>query len=146
MRPCWIILVLHVFTCHRALAKKNKKQLKTIFMHTCILLELSLTFITTMLCLVPVSAPISLIVSAAKCGPIPLLANSEVVWHNRSVVIHRCAPGYHSWRGSNTSVCGNSGLWLQATLTCIGEYQHEAAKCLKLWKKKRRKNVLLHIS
>ncbi|XP_056888695.1 sushi domain-containing protein 1 isoform X1 [Takifugu flavidus] len=55
----------------------------------------------------------------AKCGPIPQLANSEVVWHNRSVVVHRCVPGYHSWRGSSTSVCGNSGLWLEATLTCI---------------------------
>lgn len=58
---------------------------------------------------------------AAKCGPIPRLVNSEVVWHNRSVVIHRCVPGYHSWRGGNTSVCGSSGLWLQATLTCIGK-------------------------
>lgn len=57
----------------------------------------------------------------AKCGPIPQLANSEVVWHNRSVVVHRCVPGYHSWRGSSTSVCGNSGLWLEATLACIGE-------------------------
>ncbi|XP_056888699.1 sushi domain-containing protein 1 isoform X5 [Takifugu flavidus] len=55
----------------------------------------------------------------SKCGPIPQLANSEVVWHNRSVVVHRCVPGYHSWRGSSTSVCGNSGLWLEATLTCI---------------------------
>ncbi|KAG7239964.1 hypothetical protein INR49_028126, partial [Caranx melampygus] len=30
------------------------------------------------------------LVCEAKCGPVPLLANSEVVWHNRSVVIHRC--------------------------------------------------------
>ncbi|XP_051277739.1 sushi domain-containing protein 1 isoform X9 [Dicentrarchus labrax] len=55
----------------------------------------------------------------AKCGPIPFLANSEVVWHNRSVVIHRCVDGYHSWRGSNVSVCRNSGLWQKATLRCI---------------------------
>ncbi|KAM4745095.1 sushi domain-containing protein 1 [Anableps anableps] len=55
----------------------------------------------------------------AKCGPVPFLAHSEVVWHNRSVVIHRCAAGYHSWRGTNASVCGSSGLWLRATLTCI---------------------------
>nr|XP_019949284.1 PREDICTED: sushi domain-containing protein 1-like isoform X1 [Paralichthys olivaceus] len=55
----------------------------------------------------------------AKCGPVPLLANSEVVWHNRSVVIHRCVDGYHSWRGSNISVCGSSGEWQTATLRCI---------------------------
>ncbi|XP_035022889.2 sushi domain-containing protein 1 isoform X6 [Hippoglossus stenolepis] len=55
----------------------------------------------------------------AKCGPVPFLANSEVVWHNRSVVIHRCVDGYHSWRGSNVSVCGSSGTWQTATLRCI---------------------------
>ncbi|KAM9391713.1 sushi domain-containing protein 1 [Pholidichthys leucotaenia] len=55
----------------------------------------------------------------AKCGPAPFLANSEVVWHNRSIVIHRCLEGYHSWRGSNVSVCGSSGRWQEATLRCI---------------------------
>ncbi|KAF7654631.1 hypothetical protein LDENG_00066990 [Lucifuga dentata] len=55
----------------------------------------------------------------AKCGPLPFLANSEVVWHNRSAVIHRCVDGFHSWRGSDTSVCGSSGTWLKATLRCI---------------------------
>ncbi|XP_022607836.1 sushi domain-containing protein 1-like isoform X3 [Seriola dumerili] len=55
----------------------------------------------------------------AKCGPVPFLANSEVVWHKRSVVIHRCVEGYHSWRGSNVSVCGVSGVWQEATLRCI---------------------------
>uniref|UniRef100_A0A3P8RRF2 Sushi domain containing 1 n=1 Tax=Amphiprion percula TaxID=161767 RepID=A0A3P8RRF2_AMPPE len=55
----------------------------------------------------------------AKCGPVPLIANSEVVWHNRSVVIHRCVVGYHSWRGNYVSVCGSSGAWQKATLTCI---------------------------
>ncbi|XP_029366550.1 sushi domain-containing protein 1 isoform X2 [Echeneis naucrates] len=55
----------------------------------------------------------------AKCGPVPFLANSEVVWHNRSVVIHRCVEGYHSWRGSSLSVCGISGVWEKATLKCI---------------------------
>ncbi|XP_041793031.1 sushi domain-containing protein 1 isoform X3 [Chelmon rostratus] len=55
----------------------------------------------------------------AKCGPVPFLANSEVAWHNRSVVIHRCVDGYHSWRGSNVSVCASSGLWQKATLRCI---------------------------
>nr|XP_020455048.1 sushi domain-containing protein 1 isoform X3 [Monopterus albus] len=58
-------------------------------------------------------------VCEAKCGPVPLLANSEVVWHNRSVVIHRCVNGYHSWRGSSASMCGSSGVWQKATLTCI---------------------------
>ncbi|XP_061586435.1 sushi domain-containing protein 1 isoform X2 [Cololabis saira] len=55
----------------------------------------------------------------AKCGPIPFLANSEVVWHNRSVVIHRCMAGYHSWRGSNASLCNSSGVWETATLRCV---------------------------
>ncbi|XP_034548960.1 sushi domain-containing protein 1 isoform X2 [Notolabrus celidotus] len=55
----------------------------------------------------------------AKCGPMPLLENSEVEWHNRSVVIHRCVDGYHSWRGSNVSVCGSSGVWEMASLKCI---------------------------
>ncbi|XP_062240819.1 sushi domain-containing protein 1 isoform X2 [Platichthys flesus] len=55
----------------------------------------------------------------AKCGPVPFLANSEVVWHNRSVVNHRCVDGYHSWRGSSVSVCGSSGTWQTATLRCI---------------------------
>ncbi|MEQ2251789.1 hypothetical protein ILYODFUR_014773, partial [Ilyodon furcidens] len=59
------------------------------------------------------------LVCEAECGPVPFLANSDVVWHNRSVVIHQCAAGYHSWRGTNMSVCGTSGLWLRATLTCI---------------------------
>nr|XP_046242200.1 sushi domain-containing protein 1 isoform X6 [Scatophagus argus] len=57
----------------------------------------------------------------AKCGPVPFLSNSEVVWHNRSIVIHRCVDGYHSWRGSNVSVCGSSGLWQKATLRCIAK-------------------------
>ncbi|XP_039658836.1 sushi domain-containing protein 1 isoform X7 [Perca fluviatilis] len=57
----------------------------------------------------------------AKCGPVPLLAKSEVVWHNRSVVIHRCVDGYHSWRGSNVSVCSSSGVWQRATLRCIAK-------------------------
>ncbi|XP_056274293.1 sushi domain-containing protein 1 isoform X3 [Pseudoliparis swirei] len=55
----------------------------------------------------------------AKCGPIPIVAQSEVMWHNRSVVIYRCVDGYHSWRGSYVSVCGSSGEWLGATLRCI---------------------------
>ncbi|XP_060928373.1 sushi domain-containing protein 1 isoform X3 [Limanda limanda] len=58
-------------------------------------------------------------VCEAKCGPVPFLANSEVVWHNRSVVMHRCVDGYHSWRGSSSSVCGSSGTWQPATLRCI---------------------------
>ncbi|XP_070690426.1 sushi domain-containing protein 1 isoform X2 [Pempheris klunzingeri] len=61
----------------------------------------------------------------AKCGPVPLLANSEVVWHNRSVVIHRCADGYHSWRGGNISVCGSSGLWKKASLRCTEKYEED---------------------
>ncbi|XP_032371312.1 sushi domain-containing protein 1 isoform X6 [Etheostoma spectabile] len=56
----------------------------------------------------------------AKCGPVPFLTKSEVVWHNRSVVIHRCVDGYHSWRGSNISVCRSSGAWQLATMRCIG--------------------------
>ncbi|XP_077378716.1 sushi domain-containing protein 1 isoform X2 [Festucalex cinctus] len=55
----------------------------------------------------------------AKCGPIPFLAHSEVLWRNRSAVIHRCVNGYHSWRGSNVSVCSSSGVWQTATLKCI---------------------------
>ncbi|TKS77984.1 Sushi domain-containing protein 1 [Collichthys lucidus] len=58
-------------------------------------------------------------VCEAKCGPVPFIANSVVMWHNRSIVIHRCLDGYHSWRGSNVSVCGSSGLWQKATLRCI---------------------------
>ncbi|XP_033989097.1 sushi, von Willebrand factor type A, EGF and pentraxin domain-containing protein 1 isoform X3 [Trematomus bernacchii] len=55
----------------------------------------------------------------AKCGLAPVLDHSEVVWHNRSVVVHRCEEGYHSWRGSNVSECDPSGEWRSATLTCI---------------------------
>ncbi|XP_034027180.1 sushi domain-containing protein 1 [Thalassophryne amazonica] len=55
----------------------------------------------------------------AKCGPVPLLTNAEVVWENSSIVIHRCVDGYHSWRGNNASVCSNSGMWQKATLRCI---------------------------
>ncbi|XP_060893219.1 sushi domain-containing protein 1 isoform X3 [Labrus mixtus] len=54
-----------------------------------------------------------------KCGPVPILENSDVLWHNRSVVIHRCVDGYHSWRGSNVSVCSSSGVWENATMTCV---------------------------
>ncbi|XP_020561868.1 sushi domain-containing protein 1 isoform X4 [Oryzias latipes] len=59
------------------------------------------------------------LVCEALCGPVPFLNNSEVVWHNRSVVIHRCTAGFHSWRGSNMSVCDSSGVWQRATLKCI---------------------------
>ncbi|CAL9708707.1 unnamed protein product [Knipowitschia caucasica] len=56
----------------------------------------------------------------AQCGPVPPLERSEVVWHNRSVVVHRCESGFHSWTGSNTSICDSStGLWKQATIACI---------------------------
>ncbi|XP_051924666.1 sushi domain-containing protein 1 isoform X7 [Hippocampus zosterae] len=55
----------------------------------------------------------------AKCGPVPILAHSEVVFHNRSAAIHRCVNGYHSWRGSNVSMCSSSGVWQTATLQCI---------------------------
>ncbi|XP_041643795.1 sushi domain-containing protein 1 isoform X2 [Cheilinus undulatus] len=55
----------------------------------------------------------------ALCGPAPFLANSEVVWHNRSVVIYRCVNGYHSWRGSNVSVCSSSGVWEKASMKCV---------------------------
>ncbi|XP_029296546.1 sushi domain-containing protein 1-like isoform X2 [Cottoperca gobio] len=58
-------------------------------------------------------------VCEAKCGPAPFLPKSEVVWHNMSVVIHRCVSGHHSWRGGNVSVCGSSGEWQTATLRCI---------------------------
>ncbi|KAK7933299.1 hypothetical protein WMY93_004195 [Mugilogobius chulae] len=59
------------------------------------------------------------VVCEAKCGPLPVLAHTEVVWHNRSVVIHRCVRGFHSWTGSDTSTCdGSSGGWNKATITC----------------------------
>uniref|UniRef100_A0A673AMB9 Sushi domain containing 1 n=1 Tax=Sphaeramia orbicularis TaxID=375764 RepID=A0A673AMB9_9TELE len=58
-------------------------------------------------------------VCEAKCGPAPSLTHSDVVWHNRSVVIHRCVDGFHSWRGSNISVCDSSGVWQNATLKCV---------------------------
>lgn len=82
----------------------------------------------------------------ADCGPFPQLTNSEVVWLNSSVVIHRCVPGYHSWRGSNTSVCGDSGLWLEATLTCIGE--HHWMRQVNVWHyggKKREKPAFTYL-
>uniref|UniRef100_A0A3B4ZGR2 Sushi domain containing 1 n=1 Tax=Stegastes partitus TaxID=144197 RepID=A0A3B4ZGR2_9TELE len=74
------------------------------------------------------SKSLSATIFLAKCGPVPFLANSEVVWHNRSVVIHRCVVGHHSWRGSNVSVCSSSGVWQEATLTCIGEYEHSSGR------------------
>ncbi|XP_072289959.1 sushi domain-containing protein 1 [Eucyclogobius newberryi] len=60
------------------------------------------------------------LICEAKCGPKPYLAHAEVVWHNRSVMIHRCESGYHSWKGINISTCdGSSGLWKKATIMCI---------------------------
>ncbi|KAM9744305.1 sushi domain-containing protein 1 isoform 1-T1 [Menidia menidia] len=55
----------------------------------------------------------------AKCGPVPFLPNAEVVWHNRSVAVHRCVAGFHSWRGNNASTCRASGAWRRASLTCV---------------------------
>ncbi|CAJ1068337.1 sushi domain-containing protein 1 isoform X3 [Xyrichtys novacula] len=55
----------------------------------------------------------------AKCASVPVLENAEVVWQNGSVMIHRCVDGYHSWRGSNLSVCDSSGVWEEASLKCI---------------------------
>ncbi|XP_041756597.1 sushi domain-containing protein 1 isoform X5 [Coregonus clupeaformis] len=54
----------------------------------------------------------------AKCGPVPSLANTEVVWQNTSVVFHRCLKGFHSWRGRNTSICDITGKWQAATMRC----------------------------
>ncbi|XP_067084150.1 sushi domain-containing protein 1 isoform X5 [Osmerus mordax] len=54
----------------------------------------------------------------AKCGPAPYPVNSEVIWHNRSAVLHGCMKGHHSWKGSNMSVCDDTGKWQEATLRC----------------------------
>lgn len=70
----------------------------------------------------------------AKCGPVPSLANSEVVWHNRSVVIHRCEAGFHSWRGTNVSLCGSSGVWQEATLKCTGEHWNSSSTCKSIYR------------
>ncbi|CAN9512702.1 unnamed protein product [Ophioblennius macclurei] len=59
------------------------------------------------------------LICKAKCGPIPILAHSKVLWHNKTIAIHSCVEGFHSWRGSNVSECGSSGLWQEATLKCI---------------------------
>ncbi|KAM9744307.1 sushi domain-containing protein 1 isoform 3-T3 [Menidia menidia] len=59
------------------------------------------------------------LVCEAKCGPVPFLPNAEVVWHNRSVAVHRCVAGFHSWRGNNASTCRASGAWRRASLTCV---------------------------
>lgn len=78
-------------------------------------------------------------VCEAKCGPVPFLAHSEVVWHNRSVIIHRCVDGYHSWVGTNASICHRTGVWQKATITCIeikppiSQLRVINVKCL-LWK------------
>uniref|UniRef100_A0A3B3ZLI8 Uncharacterized protein n=1 Tax=Periophthalmus magnuspinnatus TaxID=409849 RepID=A0A3B3ZLI8_9GOBI len=57
-------------------------------------------------------------VSLIKCGPVPALVHSEVVWHNRSIAVHRCERGYHSWSGTYSSICdSSSGEWRQATIT-----------------------------
>ncbi|XP_076854890.1 sushi domain-containing protein 1 isoform X3 [Brachyhypopomus gauderio] len=54
----------------------------------------------------------------AYCGPTPLLAHSEVLWENSTVVIHRCIKGYYSHTGSDISVCDVTGRWQVATLRC----------------------------
>ena len=61
-----------------------------------------------------------LFVSSANCGPAPHPVNSEVIWHNRSAVLHGCMKGHHSWKGSNMSVCDDTGKWQEATLRCRG--------------------------
>ncbi|XP_067084151.1 sushi domain-containing protein 1 isoform X6 [Osmerus mordax] len=58
------------------------------------------------------------LVCEAKCGPAPYPVNSEVIWHNRSAVLHGCMKGHHSWKGSNMSVCDDTGKWQEATLRC----------------------------
>ncbi|CAL8247882.1 unnamed protein product [Merluccius merluccius] len=55
----------------------------------------------------------------AGCGSAPWLAQAVVVWYNTSVTVHRCMDGYHSWRGSDVSVCGSTGKWQKATLKCV---------------------------
>ncbi|KAK0135302.1 Sushi domain-containing protein 1 [Merluccius polli] len=55
----------------------------------------------------------------AGCGSAPWLAQAVVVRYNTSVTVHRCMDGYHSWRGSNVSVCGSTGKWQKATLKCV---------------------------
>uniref|UniRef100_A0A3P8YBH4 Sushi domain-containing protein n=2 Tax=Esox lucius TaxID=8010 RepID=A0A3P8YBH4_ESOLU len=75
----------------------------------------------------------------AKCGPVPALANSEVVWQNVSAVMHRCVEGFHSWRGRNTSLCDIHGKWQSATIRCreikppISDLVFLNEKCLR-WK------------
>ncbi|XP_046871948.1 sushi domain-containing protein 1 isoform X5 [Hypomesus transpacificus] len=75
----------------------------------------------------------------ANCGPAPHPVNSEVIWHNRSAVLHGCMKGHHSWKGSNMSVCDDTGKWQEATLRCreikpaISELAVFNDKCLR-WK------------
>ncbi|XP_028980241.2 sushi domain-containing protein 1 isoform X10 [Esox lucius] len=79
------------------------------------------------------------IICKAKCGPVPALANSEVVWQNVSAVMHRCVEGFHSWRGRNTSLCDIHGKWQSATIRCreikppISDLVFLNEKCLR-WK------------
>ncbi|XP_035382075.1 sushi domain-containing protein 1 isoform X2 [Electrophorus electricus] len=54
----------------------------------------------------------------AYCGPTPLLAHSQVLWENSTVVVHRCIKGYYSRTGSDMSVCDTTGRWQVATLRC----------------------------
>ncbi|XP_066567117.1 sushi domain-containing protein 1 isoform X2 [Amia ocellicauda] len=65
---------------------------------------------------------ITVICEAVDCGSPPVLAHTEVAWHNGtaagSLVQYRCQEGFSSKGGTGTSVCTNSGQWEPATLLC----------------------------
>ncbi|KAL4660463.1 sushi domain-containing protein 1 [Arapaima gigas] len=78
-------------------------------------------------------------VCKALCGPAPMLPHAVVLWQNDSMVVHHCQDGYHHYRGSNVSRCGDSGEWHAATLLCrekkpaIRKLQVYNERCLR-WK------------
>ncbi|XP_028853180.1 sushi domain-containing protein 1 isoform X2 [Denticeps clupeoides] len=74
----------------------------------------------------------------AKCGAVPEVPYSEIVWQNDSMALHRCMNGYYNPGGNNRSVCGHNGQW-NTTMHCkeldygINDIHVFNEKCLR-WK------------
>uniref|UniRef100_A0AAY4CJM5 Uncharacterized protein n=1 Tax=Denticeps clupeoides TaxID=299321 RepID=A0AAY4CJM5_9TELE len=78
------------------------------------------------------------LICEAKCGAVPEVPYSEIVWQNDSMALHRCMNGYYNPGGNNRSVCGHNGQW-NTTMHCkeldygINDIHVFNEKCLR-WK------------
>lgn len=60
--------------------------------------------------------------SEVDCGPPPKVPHAQVVWSSLggAEVRYGCDHGYRNMGGSDGSVCGTTGQWVEPELLCQG--------------------------